>query len=157
MVILVDRPNTSICHNSPLEINIGQISALFLTAFSINKPGFCDRECVLECTKNIRFIPRIHSKTMIVDCWLLTVDGRVEKLNGWVLTVDSILLLWCSRKRYQALVFYSGSQKSEVCPMPYALCPMPYAQSYLIFLRKAIYLIENPWSMSVEACRSTHI
>ena len=23
--------------------------------------------------------------------------------------------------------------------MPYALCPMPYAQSYLIFLRKAIY------------------
>ena len=33
---------------------------------------------------------------------------------------------------------YSGSQKSEVCPMPYALCPMPYAQSYLIFLRKAI-------------------
>ena len=35
---------------------------------------------------------------------------------------------------------YSGSQKSEVCPMPYALCPMPYAQSYLIFLRKAIDL-----------------
>jgi hypothetical protein len=37
---------------------------------------------------------------------------------------------------------YSGSQKSEVCPMPteaYALCPMPYAHSYLIFLRKAIY------------------
>ena len=26
-----------------------------------------------------------------------------------------------------------------LCPMPYALCPMPYAQSYLIFLRKAIY------------------
>ena len=23
--------------------------------------------------------------------------------------------------------YYSGSQKSEVCPMPYALCPMPYA------------------------------
>ena len=23
---------------------------------------------------------------------------------------------------------YSGSQKSEVCPMPYALCPMPYGQ-----------------------------
>ncbi|TAF05694.1 MAG: histidine kinase [Oscillatoriales cyanobacterium] len=22
---------------------------------------------------------------------------------------------------------YSGSRKSEVCPMPYALCPMPYA------------------------------
>jgi len=22
---------------------------------------------------------------------------------------------------------YSGSQKSEVCPIPYALCPMPYA------------------------------
>ena len=22
---------------------------------------------------------------------------------------------------------YSGSQKSEVCPMPYALCPMTYA------------------------------
>ncbi|WP_445174402.1 hypothetical protein, partial [Microcoleus sp.] len=33
---------------------------------------------------------------------------------------------------------YSGSQKSEVCPMPYALCPMPYAHEYLIFLRKAI-------------------
>jgi hypothetical protein len=27
-----------------------------------------------------------------------------------------------------------------LCPMPYALCPMPYAQSYLIFLRKAIYV-----------------
>ena len=26
-----------------------------------------------------------------------------------------------------------------LCPMPYALCPMPYAQSYLIFLRNAIY------------------
>ena len=26
-----------------------------------------------------------------------------------------------------------------LCPMPYALCPMPYAQSYLIFLRKAIF------------------
>ena len=25
------------------------------------------------------------------------------------------------------LLQYSGSQKSEVCPMPYALCPMPYA------------------------------
>ena len=24
-------------------------------------------------------------------------------------------------------LLYSGSQKSEVCPMPYALCPMPYA------------------------------
>jgi hypothetical protein len=22
---------------------------------------------------------------------------------------------------------YSGSQKSEVCPIPYPLCPMPYA------------------------------
>ncbi|MGB7707933.1 MAG: hypothetical protein WBL95_00040 [Microcoleus sp.] len=22
---------------------------------------------------------------------------------------------------------YSGSRKSELCPMPYALCPMPYA------------------------------
>ena len=33
---------------------------------------------------------------------------------------------------------YSGSQKSEVCPMPYALYPMPYAHEYLIFLRKAI-------------------
>jgi hypothetical protein len=38
--------------------------------------------------------------TVIVDCWLLTVEGGVEKLNGWVLTVDSILLLWCNRKRY---------------------------------------------------------
>ena len=28
------------------------------------------------------------------------------------------------------VIIYSGSQKSEVCPMPteaYALCPMPYA------------------------------
>ncbi|MGB7709776.1 MAG: hypothetical protein WBL95_09595 [Microcoleus sp.] len=24
---------------------------------------------------------------------------------------------------------YSGSQKSEVCPMPYALCPMPMSTS----------------------------
>ena len=37
---------------------------------------------------------------LTVDCWLLTVEGGVEKLNGWVLTVDSILLLWCHRKRY---------------------------------------------------------
>ena len=35
-----------------------------------------------------------------VECWVLSVDGRVEKLNGWVLNVDSILLLWCNRKRY---------------------------------------------------------
>ncbi|MBD1810603.1 NACHT domain-containing protein [Microcoleus vaginatus DQ-U2] len=39
---------------------------------------------------------------------------------------------------FNSSCIYSGSQKSEVCPMPYALCPMPYAQSYLIFLRKAI-------------------
>jgi hypothetical protein len=25
------------------------------------------------------------------------------------------------------IIIYSGSRKSEVCPMPYALCPMPYA------------------------------
>ena len=31
---------------------------------------------------------------------------------------------------------YSGSQKSEVCPMPYALCPMPSRTSS--FARKAI-------------------
>jgi len=48
------------------------------------------------------------------------------------------------------LTSYSGSQESEVwgqvlcpCPMPYALCPMPYDQSYLIFLRKAIYHPHN--------------
>ncbi|WP_445176167.1 hypothetical protein [Microcoleus sp.] len=31
---------------------------------------------------------------------------------------------------------YSGSQESEVCPMPYALCPMHVG--YLMLLRKAI-------------------
>ena len=43
---------------------------------------------------------------------------------------------------------YSLSQKSEVCPMPYALCPMP--MSPRIFLRKAItaYLTAAPlWSL----------
>ena len=40
-------------------------------------------------------------------------------------------------------VTYSGSQKSEVCPMRYALCPMPYAlcpmpMSTSSFARKAI-------------------
>jgi len=30
-------------------------------------------------------------------------------------------------KKYSLTDLYSGSQKSEVCPMPYALCPMPYA------------------------------
>jgi len=29
--------------------------------------------------------------------------------------------------RTEYMKTYSGSQKSEVCPMPYALCPMPYA------------------------------
>jgi 6-pyruvoyl-tetrahydropterin synthase len=48
---------------------------------------------------------------LIVDCWLLTVGGRVEKLNGWVLTVDSILLLWCTRKRYKEI-----SSFEEVVP-----------------------------------------
>ena len=43
------------------------------------------------------------SRQLIVDCWLLTVGGRVEKLNGWVLTVDSILLLWGNRKRYKEI------------------------------------------------------
>jgi hypothetical protein len=33
---------------------------------------------------------------------------------------------------------YSGSQKSEVCPTPYALCPMPSRTSS--FARKAIYV-----------------
>jgi len=32
--------------------------------------------------------------------------------------------------------YYSGSQESEVCPMPYALCPMHVG--YLMLLRKAI-------------------
>jgi hypothetical protein len=51
-------------------------------------------------------------------------------------------------------MIYSGSQKSEVCPMPYALCPMPYALcpmphalEYLIFLRKAIDLRELQGSL----------
>jgi hypothetical protein len=35
-------------------------------------------------------------------------------------------------------LWYSGSQKSEVCPMPYALCPMPSRTSS--FARKAICL-----------------
>ena len=48
---------------------------------------------------------------MTVDCWLLTVGGRVEKLNGWELTVDSILLLWCTRKRYKDI-----SSFEEVVP-----------------------------------------
>jgi len=61
MVILVDRPNTSIRHNSPLEINRGQISALFLTAFLLKKPGFCDREWVLECTENIRLLSQEYT------------------------------------------------------------------------------------------------
>jgi hypothetical protein len=33
-------------------------------------------------------------------------------------------------ERFLTIDIYSGSQKSEVCPMPglaYALCPMPYA------------------------------
>jgi len=64
MVILVDRPNTSIRHNSPLEINIGQISSLFLTAFSIKKNRLCDRECVLECTENIRFISQEYTQKL---------------------------------------------------------------------------------------------
>ena len=38
---------------------------------------------------------------------------------------------------------YSGSQKSEVCPMPYALCPMPYAHEYLIFRSKG-YIDREP-------------
>jgi len=36
-----------------------------------------------------------------------------------------------------------------LCPMPYALCPMPYAQSYLIFLRKAIYSAQK-WQSLFE-------
>ena len=48
---------------------------------------------------------------LTVDCWLLTVEGGVEKLNGWVLTVDSILLLWCTRKRYKEI-----SSFEEVVP-----------------------------------------
>ena len=44
---------------------------------------------------------------------------------------------------------YSGSQKSEVCPMPYALCPMPYAYAlcpmpyaheYLIWELERLYI-----------------
>jgi hypothetical protein len=39
------------------------------------------------------------------------------------------------------MYIYSGSQKSEVSPMPYALCPMPYARSYLIFRLKGYILL----------------
>ena len=35
-----------------------------------------------------------------------------------------VLLTLNSKQIYR---LYSGSQKSEICPMPYALCPMPYA------------------------------
>jgi len=37
---------------------------------------------------------------------------------------------------------YSGSQESEVCPMPYALCPMHVG--YLMLLRKAIPIPNYP-------------
>jgi hypothetical protein len=47
---------------------------------------------------------------------------KIERLNHNYLIVIAV-----------AFALYSGSQKSEVYPMP-------YAQSYLIFLRKAINL-----------------
>ncbi len=49
---------------------------------------------------------------------------------------------------------YSGSQESEVCPMPNAPCPMPHAHEYLIFLRKAIinyFLLGAIFSIEISA------
>ncbi|WP_445250197.1 pentapeptide repeat-containing protein [Microcoleus sp. OTE_8_concoct_300] len=67
-------------------------------------------------------------------------DGNLSKAK---LTEADLTKANLSRANLREANFvntYSGSQKSEVCPMPYALCPMPYALCpVLIFLRKAIY------------------
>jgi hypothetical protein len=41
--------------------------------------------------------------------------------------------------------------------MPYALCPMPYAQSYLIFLRKAIYELIFDIDKGLISCPSEYV
>ena len=56
----------------------------------------------------------------------------MKKVN-WLIEKDiydreSEILAELQKQRYiYQETKYSGSQKSEVCPMPYALCPMPYA------------------------------
>ena len=56
-----------------------------------------------------------------------------EEARGWEhgLTVAFFFLTGISS--HGENIIYSGSQKSEVCPMPYAhggLCPMPMSTSY---------------------------
>ena len=57
---------------------------------------------------------------------------------SWILINLKWIILFFVALLMLASGMYSLSQKSEVCPMPYALCPMPYPHEYLIFLRKAI-------------------
>ena len=45
------------------------------------------KHAIQTLTESYQF--RLHRPWLLaVDCWVLRVDGRVEKLNGWVLTVD---------------------------------------------------------------------
>ena len=53
--------------------------------------------------------------------------GFLPKYTGFLIGQKTRFLNPC--KPYaKILCNYSGSQESEVCPMPYALCPMPYAR-----------------------------
>ena len=113
----------------------------FASAVFRKKPGFWRARAILS------------SKTIN---WVFIEEANPQKLQN--------LQTFGRWLTCRASINYSGSQKSEdspmpyalcpmpyalcpmpyaLCPMPYALCPMPYALcpmpfAYLIFLRKAI-------------------
>ena len=49
-------------------------------------------------------------------------------------------------EKYLMLGLYSGSQESEVCPMPYALCPMPYALCPMPYARRVPHVTEKGYT-----------
>jgi len=57
---------------------------------------------------------------LVIGCWLLVV--------GYLLLLIGYLIANYFKAIIALMGQYSGSQKSEDSPMPYARCPMPDAQ-----------------------------
>jgi hypothetical protein len=86
---------------------------------------------------------------LVIGYWLLVIGYWLLVIGYWLLVIGYWLLVigYLIANYFKAIIAlmgqYSGSQKSEVCHIPYPIslmpdsrCPMP--EAYLIFLRKAI-------------------
>jgi len=107
-------------------------------------------------TKGVNFRPSIRTTNKLDFYWFRLLLASL-KSQYRVLRHLFFLYLWQLGGYVPAR--YSGSQKSEVCPMPYALCPMPYALCPWVphmRARKAISVCRSKLSHTFPALSSCY-